>query len=261
MKRKPHRLSAEELAKLMEELNGLEARPHFLFTGGEPTLHPQLFELLETVDGAGYSTYLMTNGTRMRKETAERLSKMSHLIRVQVSLESTDPKINDSIYGKGLHRRVLKTLDILREQGVPVALAVTPMKDNEEGLPGIEEFASAKGADVKYISLYNLGAAQDNGLKPAKQSSNEKGNLAQNLMCEKGVAYSEGAFYPCPVLVKATDTPSLYPLPLRRFSNEAQTPPALCRRTGQINGGIERLRSQAPFPLHRRGADPTSATL
>jgi len=202
MKRKPHRLSAEELAKLMEELNGLEARPHFLFTGGEPTLHPQLFELLETVDGAGYSTYLMTNGTRMRKETAERLSKMSHLIRVQVSLESTDPKINDSIYGKGLHRRVLKTLDILREQGVPVALAVTPMEDNEEGLPGIEEFASAKGADVKYISLYNLGAAQDNGLKPAKQSSNEKGNLAQDLMCEKGVAYSEGAFYPCPVLVK-----------------------------------------------------------
>ncbi len=80
------------------------------------------------------------------------------------------------------------------------------MKDNEDGLHGIEELASAKGADVKYISLYDLGAAQNNGLKPAKQSSNGKGKPTQDLMCEKGVAYSEGAFYPCPVLVKEPGT-------------------------------------------------------
>ncbi|MFQ5917848.1 MAG: radical SAM protein [Candidatus Binatia bacterium] len=206
MRRNPYRLSAEEIAELMEQVNTVKAKPHFLFTGGEPTLHPQLLEFLEAVDGAGYSTQLMTNGTRMRKETAKRLSKMSHLAKVQVSLESTDPQINDSIYGEGLHRRVLKALDTLREQGVPVALAVTPMKDNEDGLQSIEELASAKGADVKYISLYDLGAAKENRLNPAKQSLNGRGNRTPNLMCEKGVAYSEGAFYPCPVLVKEPGT-------------------------------------------------------
>lgn len=206
MKSNPYRLSAEELTGLMEQVKSLKAKPHFLFTGGEPTLHQQLFEFLETVDSAGYSTQLMTNGTRMRKKTAERLSKMSRLAKVQVSLESTDPKINDAIYGKGLHRRVLEALDTLREQSVPVALAVTPMENNEGGLPDIEELASAKGVDVKYISLYDLGTAKENGLKPAKQSSNGKGKPAPELMCEKGVAYSEGAFYPCPVMVKEPGT-------------------------------------------------------
>ena len=206
MKSNPYRLSAEELAGLMEQVNSVKAKPHFLFTGGEPTLHPQLLEFLEAVDDAGYSTQLMTNATRIRKDTAERLSRMSHLAKVQISLESTDPKINDSIYGEGLHRRVLKALDTLRAQGVPVALAVTPMKDNEDGLPDIEVLASAKGADVKYISLYDLGAAKDNRLKPAKQSPNGRGKPTPDLMCEKGVAYSEGAFYPCPILVQEPGT-------------------------------------------------------
>ncbi len=206
MKSNPYRLSAQELAGLMEQVDSVKAKPHFLFTGGEPTLHPQLLEFLETVDSAGYSTQIMTNGTRMRNETAERLSRMSHLAKVQISLESTDPKINDAIYGKGLHRKVLQAVDTLRGQSVPVTLAVTLMENNEGGLPDIEELASAKGINVKYISLYDLGAAKDNRLKPARQSSNEKGKPAPELMCEKGVAYSEGAFYPCPVVVKEPGT-------------------------------------------------------
>ncbi len=204
--RNPYRLSADELTGLMEQVNSVGANPHFLFTGGEPTLHPHLFDFLEVVDGAGYSFQLMTNGTRIREEAAERLSTMSHLAKVQVSLESADPKINDSIYGSGLHRRVLQAVDTLREKGVPVTLAATPMETNEEGLPTLEDLAAEMGADVKYISLYDLGAANENGLKPAQQSSNGSGEPTPDLMCEKGVAYSEGAFYPCPVLVKEPRT-------------------------------------------------------
>ena len=204
--RNPYRLSAEELSGVLAQVEAVGAKPHFLFTGGEPTLHPELYDFLETVDGDGYSSQIMTNGTRIKSETAERLSKMSHLAKVQISLESVDPKINDSIYGAGLHRRVLQAVDTLREKGVPVTLAVTPMEATEEGLPSIEELAAAKGADVKYISLYDLGAAKENGLKPSRETTNGGSRPDTELMCDKGVAYSEGAFYPCPVLVKEPDT-------------------------------------------------------
>jgi MoaA/NifB/PqqE/SkfB family radical SAM enzyme len=110
----------------MEQVNSVGANPHFLFTGGEPTLHPHLFDFLEVVDGGGYSFQLMTNGTRIQEETADRLSKMSHLAKVQVSLESADAKIHDSIYGAGLHRRVLQAVDTLREKGIHVALRRVP---------------------------------------------------------------------------------------------------------------------------------------
>jgi hypothetical protein len=80
------------------------------------------------------------------------------------------------------------------------------MEVNKEGFPAIEELAAAKGADIKYISLYDLGAARENGLKPSQEISNGTGQTDIELMCDKGVTYSEGAFYPCPVLVKEPGT-------------------------------------------------------
>jgi MoaA/NifB/PqqE/SkfB family radical SAM enzyme len=186
----------------LAQVEAIGAKPHFLFTGGEPTLHPELYDFLETVDRAGYSFQLMTNGTRIQKPSAQRLAKLSHLTKVQVSLESADPKINDSIYGAGLHQRVLKAVDVLRESDVPVTLAVTPMEMNEDGLHAVEALAETKGADVKYILLYDLGAAKENGLQPSREIPTGKGETQVDLMCDRGVAYSEGAFYPCPVLVK-----------------------------------------------------------
>jgi sulfatase maturation enzyme AslB (radical SAM superfamily) len=203
--RNPYRLSGDEVENVVQQVEAVGARPHFLFTGGEPTLHPELYDFLEAIDGKGYSLQLMTNGTRIQAERAERLSQMTHLTKVQVSLESADPKVNDSIYGEGLHRRVLQAVEILREKGIPVTLAVTPMDINEEDLANTEELAETRGADVKYISLYDLGAAKEHGLKPARESANGHGTADVDLMCEKGVAYSEGAFYPCPVLVKEAD--------------------------------------------------------
>lgn len=200
--RNSYRVSAGELDALLSQMEALGAKPHFLFTGGEPTLHPELYEFLEAVDREGYSFQLMTNGTRIHQETARRLSKLSHLTKVQVSLESADPKINDSIYGGGLYQRVVKAVDVLREHNVPVTLAVTSMEVNGDGLDAIEALAENRGADVKYILLYDLGAARENGLQPAREIPKEKGGTEPDLMCDKGIAYSEGAFYSCPVLVK-----------------------------------------------------------
>jgi sulfatase maturation enzyme AslB (radical SAM superfamily) len=200
--RNPYRLLTEEFARLLEQVQTVGARPHFLFTGGEPTLHPELYDFLETVDRGGYSFQLMTNGTRIQREIAERLAKMSRLTKVQISLESADQNINDSIYGPGLYDRILRAVDTLREKNVPVTLAVTPMEANENGLSEIEELARQKRAEIKYISLYDLGSASGNGLKPARESPGEMTQGDARLMCDKGVAYSEGAFYSCPVLVK-----------------------------------------------------------
>jgi AdoMet-dependent heme synthase len=200
--RNPYRVSTGELAGLLAQVEAVGAKPHFMFTGGEPTLHPELYDFLATVDRRGYSFQLMTNGTRIQKESVERLAKLSQLTKVQVSLESADAKINDSIYGVGLQQRILKAVDVLRENDVPVTLAVTPMAMNEDGLHAIEALAENKGADVKYISLYDLGAAKENRLQPAREVATGNGDKQVDLMCDKGIAYSEGAFYPCPVLVK-----------------------------------------------------------
>jgi len=205
LRKNPYRLTEEELTGIFTELESLGAAPHLLFTGGEPTLHPQLYSLLEQVDQQGYSFQLHTNGTRIHTEEAEHLAGFAHLKKVQISLEGPSPELNDSVMGPGLYQRVLRAITELRTREVPVAIAVTPMESNQDHLTEIKQFAEEKGAELVHILLYDLGAATDNGLKPAVTTSHDDGPMDTTLMCDKGVAYSEGKYFACPVLVKDPD--------------------------------------------------------
>jgi sulfatase maturation enzyme AslB (radical SAM superfamily) len=201
-RKNPYRLTEQELVSIFAELESLNAAPHLLFTGGEPTLHPQLFSLLDQVDQQGYSFQLHTNATRIHASEAERLAEFAHLRKVQISLEGPTPELNDAVMGQGLHHRVLRAIEELRAHEVPVAIAVTPMESNQGHLSEIERFAEEKGAELVRILLYDLGAATENGLKPARVESQGNDPMDTALMCDKGVAYSEGKYFSCPVLVK-----------------------------------------------------------
>ena len=205
LRKNPYRLTEDELAKIFAELASLGAVPHMLFTGGEPTLHPQLYALLEQVDQQGYSFQLHTNGTRIQAEEARHLASFAHLKKVQISLEGPSPALNDSVMGQGLYQRVLRAIAELHTHEVPVAIAVTPMESNQAHLSEIERFVAEKGAELVHILLYDLGAATNNGLKPAVTTSHENEPMNTTLMCDKGVAYSEGKYFACPVLVKDPD--------------------------------------------------------
>jgi sulfatase maturation enzyme AslB (radical SAM superfamily) len=196
-----YRVSGEELSSILAQLGSIGARPHFMITGGEPFLHPDLAELLGTLDAGGYSFQVMSNGTMISERVAERFSRFKHLRKIQISIEGESPELNDQIYGKGVFERAMTGIRRLRGADIPVAIAVTPMAENESRLPAIEKLAQQEGAEVKYILLYPLGAATENKIQPAqKDPPVEKGDGL--LMCDKGVAYSEGAFYPCTILVK-----------------------------------------------------------
>lgn len=196
-----YRVSDEELSSLLEQLDSMGARPHFMVTGGEPFLHPNLTQLLSALDAGGYSFQVMSNGTMISERAARRFSGFEHLRKVQISIEGDSPDLNDQVYGKGVFERAISGIRQLRAVDVPVAIAVTPMAENESRLPAIEKLAQDEGAELKYILLYPLGAANENNIQSAKKDPPlEKGDGL--LMCDKGVAYSEGAFYPCTVLVK-----------------------------------------------------------
>lgn len=118
------------------------------FSGGEPFLRDDLFEIISLFENKPVELILMTNGSLINKEKAKKIKKMK-INRVQLSLEGMKNK-NDSIRGKGTFDIIAKAIKILKENGVRVSVSVTVHKQN---LSDIEQLAFY----LKKIGVSRLG--------------------------------------------------------------------------------------------------------
>jgi MoaA/NifB/PqqE/SkfB family radical SAM enzyme len=86
------------------------------FTGGEPTLRPDLEGIVHHASHLGMWTSVVTNGGTLTRERVRSL-KRAGLDSLMISVDSPDPATHDRIRGvAGLHRRVLESLRVLSEE-------------------------------------------------------------------------------------------------------------------------------------------------
>uniref|UniRef100_A0A7C3J4T2 Radical SAM protein n=1 Tax=Candidatus Methanomethylicus mesodigestus TaxID=1867258 RepID=A0A7C3J4T2_9CREN len=85
--------------------------PHIVFTGGEPTLRSDLPDLVMHAEARGLVTGLVTNGRRLKDASYLRQLIDAGLDHIQVTIESHDERIHDSITGvKGSWRETVEGL-------------------------------------------------------------------------------------------------------------------------------------------------------
>jgi len=82
---------------------------HIDMLGGEPTLHPGLFEMLDILVNAGLMTTISTNGSRV--ETLSQISERYPRKSVRLGISMNSETIPDSLHQYILsHRPILKTI-------------------------------------------------------------------------------------------------------------------------------------------------------
>ncbi|MDR3205159.1 MAG: radical SAM protein [Deltaproteobacteria bacterium] len=103
--------------------------PVILFSGGEPLLHPLLFELIELAVKGGTRAVLSTNGLLLTRDKALRLRDLG-LAYVGVSLDGpAEP--HDRIRGRrGAFNEALAAVRIARDAGLKVGLRLTITQSN-----------------------------------------------------------------------------------------------------------------------------------
>ena len=102
-------------------------------TGGEPTLHPELTEIIKYAKSSGFFVHLITNGTTMTDSLAERL-KDSKINLVSVSIDHYIPEIQDKLRKhKDCHKKAVNAIKLLKEHNVPViaSTVITSLNINE----------------------------------------------------------------------------------------------------------------------------------
>ncbi|MFQ6069588.1 MAG: radical SAM protein [Candidatus Aminicenantales bacterium] len=108
-------VSSSLFFRIVDEACSLGAS-ELLISGGEPLMRRDIFHLIDYASHK-QKVNLLTNGTLIRKEEAEKL-KISGVSNIVISLDGASPQTHDRIRGKGSFERVLRGIDSLRKEGL-----------------------------------------------------------------------------------------------------------------------------------------------
>jgi radical SAM protein with 4Fe4S-binding SPASM domain len=141
-----------ETKELWEEEYKLAIRASLHFTGGEPFLRQDLFYLIKEAKKAGFSIYVLSNGTLINPQHAASLAALA-VDGVQVSIEGTE-KIHDGVRGKGAFVKALAGIDELLRAGVKVGINVTLSRINIGEILPVVQLAEKLGLAVVGFSRF-----------------------------------------------------------------------------------------------------------
>ena len=146
----PQRTGMRDLATVERMLDAIVANeggaPDVVqISGGEPTLHPQFFEILDAAKRRPIKHLMVnTNGLRIAQEPefAERLAAYMPGFEVYLQFDSLRDEVNLALRGAKLADIRLRALDTLNRLGLSTTLVATVKKGLNDGeLGGIINFA------------------------------------------------------------------------------------------------------------------------
>lgn len=109
---------------------------HINFTGGEPFVYEQIFELFDLCEKHSITFGILSNGTILTPTKIDKLAKYKNLSFIQISLDGTKDT-HEKIRGKNTFNKALTTLKQLKAVNIQTMVAFTCHKDNYKELPNL----------------------------------------------------------------------------------------------------------------------------
>ncbi|MBT7618606.1 MAG: radical SAM protein [Calditrichaeota bacterium] len=145
-------LSKERCMKILQEL--ADAGVLFItFTGGEPFLREDIFDLISEARRLKFAVTIFTNGTLLGLEECKWLSK-KNLRSMEISLYGSKPETHDSITGvQGSFHSTIRAVECLIENGVRVVLKMIVMRKNVNELGELVRYAQECNVRFRWSSV------------------------------------------------------------------------------------------------------------
>jgi cyclic pyranopterin phosphate synthase len=155
-------LTVDELVRLARISIGLGVET-VRITGGEPTVHPQLTEIIRAVAAAGAPDLAMTTNGHLVDDKNAAAWRAAGLSRITVSLDSTDPERFSAISrSSSSPERVIEAVRVARRAGFERTKmnAVIIRGINESDIIPLAALARELGIEVRYIEFMPLDAGR-----------------------------------------------------------------------------------------------------
>jgi len=228
-------LSKEEGKVLIDDLAQFGA-PVMLFSGGEPLMHKDLFELAAYAVSKGMRAVISTNGTLITDDVAAKLKDIG-LSYVGISLDGLR-ETNDKFRGvPGAFDRALEGVRACMRQGIKVGLRFTINKRNAHDIGGI--FDLMESEKIPRICFYHLVYAGRGSALIEEDLTHEETRKVVDLIIDR-TADLHARGLPTEVLTvdNHCDGPYVYLRMLKENNPRAEEVMELLRMNGGNSSGV-----------------------
>jgi 12,18-didecarboxysiroheme deacetylase len=228
-------LNLEESNRLIDDLADFGV-PVLLFSGGEPLMHPHIFELIQRARNKGMRAVISTNGTLITPDVAEKLKDYG-LSYVGVSLDGLR-ETNDKFRGmKGAFDLALAGIRTCIAADIKVGLRFTMNNQNAHDIGGIFDLIEKEG--IPRVCFYHLVYAGRGSKLVEEDLTHEESRKAVDLIMDRARALHDGG-NPVEVLTvdNHCDGPYLYMRLLKEDPERAARVMELLKMNGGNSSGL-----------------------
>jgi [mycofactocin precursor peptide]-tyrosine decarboxylase / 3-amino-5-[(4-hydroxyphenyl)methyl]-4,4-dimethylpyrrolidin-2-one synthase len=153
-------LTTAECKRVIDELERMQVF-YVNIGGGEPTVRPDFWELVDYATAHHVGVKFSTNGVKITPEIARRLTG-SDYVDVQISLDGATAEVNDAVRGAGSFETALRAMRNLAAAGFAgFKVSVVMTRQNVGQLDAFKSLADSFGAQLRITRLRPSGRGAD----------------------------------------------------------------------------------------------------
>ena len=159
-RRDPRELTTAEAQRMIDDLQAMQVF-YVNIGGGEPTIRPDFFDLVDYAVDHGVGVKFSTNGTTMTPERAARIAGTDY-VDVQISIDGATAATNDAVRGSGSYDAAVRAMDLLADAGFgQFKISVVVTRQNVPELDDLDRLAERFGAQLRLTRLRPSGRGAD----------------------------------------------------------------------------------------------------
>ena len=159
----PGELSTEMIKKSMDDLEQFNV-PVLILSGGEPMLHPDIFEISDYAKELGFYVGLSTNGTLIDETNIQKIKDAEYNY-VGISIDGMRETHDKFRCKEGAFDEAMNGIRLCKENGIKVGLRFTMTQDNATELPDLLQLMEDNDIDKFYFSHLNYAGRGDKNRK------------------------------------------------------------------------------------------------
>lgn len=149
----PGELSITEICDVMDDLKDFGV-PVLILSGGEPLLHPHIFEISSRAKRMGFYVGLSTNGTLINQDNIGQIADIDYDY-VGISIDGLRDTHDRFRRKTGAFDASMKAMRLCRDNGIKIGMRFTMTMDNYRELPALLSLMETENIDRFYLSHLN----------------------------------------------------------------------------------------------------------